>query len=119
MEKRRFAMKITVFEWESVCGTDLSPEGLRAFGDVSFYGTPKKEEVVSLVGDSEAVLCSKVQFTREVLEALPRLRYIGLMATGYNNVDTEAAKELGIVVTNVPDYSADARRRASLEMIAV
>ena len=110
-------MNITVFEWESVCGTDLSPEGLRAFGNVSFYGTPKKEDVVSLVGDAEAVLCSKVVFSREVLEACPKLRYIGLMATGYNNVDVKAAREMGVTVTNVPDYSADAVCQMTLSFL--
>lgn len=101
-------MDICVFEWETVCGSDLSPKGLERFGTLRLYGTPRPEEVVGLVGDAEVVLCSKVRFTKEVLEALPRLRYIGIMATGYNNVDISAARERGITVTNVPDYSAGA-----------
>ncbi len=101
-------MKITVFEWETVCGSDLDPGGLEKLGQVRFFGTPKPEEVVSLVGDSQAVLCSKVRFTAEVMDACPNLSYIGLMATGYNNIDIAAARERGILVTNIPDYSADA-----------
>ncbi|MBR7165432.1 MAG: D-2-hydroxyacid dehydrogenase [Clostridia bacterium] len=110
-------MKLVVFEWESVCGTDLDPSGLKAFGDVKFYGKPKPEEVAALVGDSEAVICSKVAFTREVMEACPHLSYIGVMATGYNNIDTTAAKERGIAVTNVPDYSSDAVCQMTLAFI--
>ncbi len=107
-------MKITVFEWETVCNKDISPEGLCRFGEVSFYGKPDPDKVVELVGDSEVVLCSKVNFTREILDALPHLRYIGIMATGYNNIDIAACREKGIVVTNVPDYSADAVTQMTL-----
>ncbi|MBR3837246.1 MAG: D-2-hydroxyacid dehydrogenase [Clostridia bacterium] len=110
-------MKLTVFEWESVCGTDLDPSGLKAFGEVKFYGKPDPREVADLVGDSEVVICSKVAFTREVIAACPRLSYIGVMATGYNNIDLVAAKERGITVTNVPDYSSDAVSQMTLAFI--
>lgn len=101
-------MKLCVFEAESVCGTDLNFDALNAFGDVTIYSKPDPAEVVKLIGDSEIVLCSKVAMTKEVIAACPNLKYIGLTATGYNNVDTEAAKERGIAVTNVPGYSTDA-----------
>ncbi len=101
-------MKLCVFEAESVCGTDLNFDALNEFGQVKIYSKPDPAEVVELIGDSEIVLCSKVAMTKEVIQACPKLQYIGLTATGYNNVDTEAAKERGIAVTNVPGYSTDA-----------
>jgi glycerate dehydrogenase len=110
MEKRRIVkMNICVFESDGVCGNDLSMEILSSFGDISFhpkYEDPKK--VIEAIGDSTVVLCSKVLMTREIFDACPQLKYIGLTATGYNNVDLKAATEKGIVVTNVPDYSSDA-----------
>lgn len=101
-------MKICVFELDSVLGSDLSADALLPFGQVSFYGKPKPEEVAGLIGESEAVLCSKVNITDEIMTACPRLRYIGLTATGYNNIDLAAAHRHGITVTNIPDYSCDA-----------
>ena len=101
-------MKISVFEWETVCSNGVSPKKLPTMGDVSFYGVPAADDIVKLIGDSEAVICSKIPFTRQVMEDCPNLRYIGLMATGYNNIDLDSAADLGITVTNVPDYSADA-----------
>ncbi len=101
-------MDIAFFEWESVCGSDLSPRALEDFGPVRYLDPPKPEEVASLIGDSPVVLCSKVKMTSEIMDACPNLRYIGLTATGYNNVDISAARERGITVTNIPSYSSDA-----------
>lgn len=101
-------MDIAFFEWESVCGSDLSPKALEAFGKVRYMDPPKPEEVISLIGDSQVVLCSKVKITGEMMDACPNLRYIGLTATGYNNIDVVAAGERGITVTNIPSYSSDA-----------
>ena len=110
-------MKICVFEWESVCGTEISPESLSRFGELALYGKPDPDEVERLVGDAEIVICSKVPFPRERLLRLPSLRYIGLTATGYNNVDVAAARELGITVTNIPDYSAAAVTQMTMAYI--
>ena len=101
-------MKIAAFEWESVCGTDLNFKSLEALADLTYYGKPPQEEIAALIGDSDGILCSKIQMTADIMDACPNLRYIGLTATGYNNIDTVAAKERGIVVTNIPDYSSDA-----------
>ncbi len=101
-------MKIAAFEWESVCGTDLNFKRLEALADLTYYGKPPQEEIAALIGDSDGILCSKIQMTAAIMDACPNLRYIGLTATGYNNIDTAAAKERGIVVTNIPDYSSDA-----------
>jgi glycerate dehydrogenase len=73
--------------------------------------------VAELIGDSDGVLLSKVRITDEILAKCPNLKYIGLTATGYNNVDTEACKRRGIVVTNIPAYSSDAVCQMTLSYI--
>jgi glycerate dehydrogenase len=76
-------------------------------GDVTVYERTSPEETVVRAADAEVVLTNKVLMTREVMEQLPQLKYIGVLATGYNVVDIQAAHERGIVVTNVPAYSTE------------
>lgn len=80
-------------------------DALHVLGDVVVYERTAAEDVVQRAYDADAVLVNKVKITHEVMEALPRLRYIGVLATGYNVVDLEAARQHGITVTNVPAYS--------------
>lgn len=102
-------MKIVITEWKTLCHSDeFSPEIFSEFGEVVPFDYTSDDEVVDHIGDAEIVLCNKVNITREVLEACPNLRYIGEMATGYNNIDIEAAKEAGIPVCNAGTYSTDA-----------
>ena len=101
-------MKICAFEWESVCGTDLDFKSIEKIADISYYGKPKDEELPSIIGDSEGIFLSKITVDKKLLDACPNLKYIGITATGYNNIDIAAAKERGVTVTNIPDYSADA-----------
>ena len=99
-------MEICVLEKRSCCGDDLSLDSFAALGTMREYdGMP--EDVAAAVGEAQIVLCNKSRFTREVIDACPRLRYIGLMATGYNVIDVEACRERGIVVANVPGYSTE------------
>ena len=76
-------------------------------GELTVYERTKASETVARAADAEIVLTNKVVISREVMEQLPHLKYIGVLATGYNVVDVEAAREHGIVVTNVPAYSTD------------
>ncbi len=101
-------MDICAFEWKSVCGLDLSFGELEKFGKIRYYGRPRDEELAGIIGEAEAVLCSKIPFTASLMDACPKLKYIGVTATGYNNIDLSAAKKRGITVTNIPDYSSDA-----------
>ena len=82
-------------------------EELEQLGDVTVYDRTKPDETVARAADAEAVLTNKVILGRKEIFQLPRLRYIGVLATGYNVVDIEAAHERGIIVTNVPAYSTD------------
>jgi glycerate dehydrogenase len=81
--------------------------GLENLGELIVYDRTKPEETVARAIDAEIVLTNKVIISREVIAQLPQLKYIGVLATGYNVVDIEAAHERGITVTNVPAYSTE------------
>ncbi len=100
-------MKITVLDGYAMNPGDLSWDEINKLGELTVYDRTPKELVIERIGDSEIILTNKVILTREVLEKCPSIKYIGVMATGYNVVDTIAAKELGITVSNVPAYSTD------------
>lgn len=98
-------MEIIVLDGYAMNPGDLSWDGLKALGNLTVYERSSVPESLLRVGDAEAILTNKALVPREVMDAAPRLRYIGVMATGYNVVDLEAAAEKGIVVTHVPAYS--------------
>ncbi len=83
---------------------DLSWDDLRALGDCSIHDRTPVDQVVERARAAEVVLTNKTVVNREHITALPELRYIGVLATGYNNVDVLAARERGIPVSNVPSY---------------
>ena len=100
-------MKLVILESYPVNPGDLSWEGLQKFGDLQVYeSTPLDDEgeVIARIGDAELVYTNKVPITRAILEACPRIRFIGVLATGYNVVDCQAARERNIPVCNVPAY---------------
>lgn len=99
--------KIVVLDGFTANPGDLSWQGLEELGEVTVYDRTKAEETAARAAEAEVVLTNKVVVGREVMARLPRLRYIGVLATGYNVVDIEAARERGIVVTNVPAYSTE------------
>lgn len=102
-------MKIAILDWATVTDADdLSPDCLSELGELTVYPLTSPEQTVEHIGDADAVLCNKVQITREVMDKCPNLRYIGLFATGFNNVDIEYAAKKGIDVCNAGQYSTDA-----------
>lgn len=110
-------MKITVLDGYAANPGDLSWDGLREFGELSVYPRLSPEEVLEKAADSEILLTNKVQFTAEVLSKLPRLRYLGILATGYNTVDLDAAAACGVTVTNIPAYSTDSVVQSAFALI--
>lgn len=86
---------------------DMSWAPFEEFGQLTVFPRTAPEEVIAHVGDADIVLTNKTVFSAEVIARLPKVRYIGVLATGYNVVDTEAARRHGIVVTNIPAYSTD------------
>ena len=100
-------MKIVVLDGFSANPGDLSWEELKKLGNLTVYDRTEPDETVVRASDAEIVLTNKVIISSEVIAQLPKLRYIGVLATGYNVVDTKAAHERGIIVTNVPAYSTE------------
>src|SRR4051794_26169460 len=97
-------MKITVLDGYCLNPGDLSWEGLRRLGDLEVFDRTPAGEVLARAGGAEIVFTNKTPLPGAVLEQLPALRYIGVLATGYNVVDVEAARARGVVVANIPTY---------------
>lgn len=110
-------MKITVLDGYGMNPGDLSWKGLEELGDVTVYPRTSPDEVVERSRDAEILLTNKVVIGRETIAALPKLRYVGVLATGYNVVDVDAAREHGVPVTNVPAYSTDSVVQMTLSHI--
>lgn len=98
------APRLVVLDGFTLNPGDLSWDQLLALGNCSIYDRTAPEAIVEEASEAELVLTNKAVLSREVIEALPKLKYIGVMATGYNVVDLEAAREREILVTNVPIY---------------
>lgn len=100
-------MKIVVLDGYAANPGDLSWDGMKALGECVIYERTAPEQVLERAAGAEVILTNKVVITAEHIAALPDLKYIGVLATGYNIVDVEAARNRGIVVTNIPAYSTD------------
>ena len=102
-------MKIAVLDWYTVSvNGDVPISKLEELGEVKVIPLTKPGETAANIGDADIVLCNKVLITKEVMDACPNIKYIGLFATGYNNVDTTYAAEKGIPVCNAGQYSTNA-----------
>ena len=100
-------MKTVFTDADTVTTGDLSLDMFEKFGDVEKYGVTPPDKVTERIKDADIIMCNKTPITKEVMSACPNLRYIGVLATGTNNVDLGYAKEKGITVTNIPGYSTD------------
>lgn len=100
-------MKIVILDGFSANPGDLSWRELEDMGELTVYERTSPEDTVARAAEAEIVLTNKVVISREVIAQLPLLKYIGVLATGYNVVDIQAAHERGIIVTNVPAYSTE------------
>ena len=101
-------MKITILDGAVENPGDLSWEALAALGDLTVYDYTAPEEILPRIGDAPIILTNKTPITRQTMDECPNLRYIGVLATGFNVIDIAAAKEKGIVVANVPSYGTQA-----------
>ena len=100
-------MKIVILDGYTANPGDLSWKELETLGELVVYDRTSADETVTRAADAEVVLTNKVLITKDVMAQLPRLKYVGVLATGYNVVDIEAAHQRGIIVTNVPAYSTE------------
>ena len=100
-------LKIVILDGYSANPGDLSWKELEQMGEVTVYDRTSPSETIQRAADADIVLTNKVVLDREKIAQLPRLKYIGVLATGYNVVDREAAHQRGVIVTNVPAYSTE------------
>lgn len=100
-------MKIVILDGYTANPGDLSWKELETLGELVVYERTSADETVARAADADVVLTNKVLITKEVMAQLPRLKYVGVLATGYNVVDIEVAHHRGIIVTNVPAYSTE------------
>ncbi|MBE5803995.1 MAG: D-2-hydroxyacid dehydrogenase [Clostridiales bacterium] len=101
-------MKIVVLDGYAANPGDLSWDGLKALGELEVHEYTAPGDTQSRIADADAVLTNKTVLSREIIENAPKLKYIGVLATGFNIVDVEAAREKGIPVCNVPTYATEA-----------
>lgn len=98
-------MKIVVLDGYVLNPGDLSWDGIKKLGDCTIYDRTSPELTIERAKDAEVAITNKVVFDKNIINRLPKFKYIGVLATGYNVIDVEAAKNNGIVVTNIPAYS--------------
>lgn len=98
-------MKIVALDGYAANPGDLSWDELRTLGDCTIYDRTAPEQVLERAQDAEIILTNKVAITAQHMALLPALKFIGVLATGYNIIDVDAARERGIIVTNIPAYS--------------
>lgn len=100
-------MKIVITDSDTISGGEIGFSAFAKYGTVVRYGLTEPGRTAERIRGASVVLCNKTPMTAEVLAQAEELRYIGLFATGWNNVDLEYAAKRGIVVTNVPGYATD------------
>lgn len=97
-------MKIVILDGYTENPGDLSWEGFASLGELTVYDRTRREEIIPRIGGAEIVITNKTPLNEEIFNACPAIRYVGVLATGYNVVDVEAASKRNITVTNIPTY---------------
>ncbi|HBL83941.1 MAG: glycerate dehydrogenase [Clostridiales bacterium GWF2_38_85] len=110
-------MNIVVLDRNTVTNGDILLGKLDTLGNVKYYGLLTKPEIIAAACDAEAIICNKAIINREAVEACSKLRYIGLFATGYNNINLQACSEHGIMVANAPNYSTNSVAQQTFALI--
>ncbi len=100
-------MNIVVLDGHAANPGDLSWEPFREFGSLTVYPRTPLEQLFERAKDADIILTNKIPFSREIIAGLPRLKFIGILATGFNTIDIAAAREHGVIVANIPSYSTD------------
>ena len=113
-------MKIVVLDGYTENPGDLSWDGLKALGEVEVYDRTSltdPREAITRIGDAEVAVTNKTPVTKEVFDACPNLKYVALLATGYNVVDVAYARQKGIAVSNVPTYGTDSVSQFAIALL--
>jgi len=101
-------MKIVVLDGYTLNPGDLTWGRLEKIGELTVYDRTPANQIIERIGDAEIIFTNKTPLTRDTFDQVPKVKFVGVLATGYNVVDGEAAKEKGIVVTNIPTYGTSA-----------
>ena len=110
-------MKIVILDGYSINPGDLSWDILKQYGEITVHGITPAGTEIETIGDADGIFVSKNHITREIMQACPNLKFVGELATGYDNIDIEAAKELGISVYYTPAYSTEAVAQHTISLI--
>ncbi len=110
-------MKIVILDSYATNPGDLSWDQFFDVGEITLYERTPHEKIVERAIDADAIIVNKCVIDKEIISQLPKLKYIGELATGFNNIDIAYAKEKGIVVTNVPGYSTDSVAQLTFALI--
>ena len=110
-------MKIVILDGHTENPGDLSWAGFEKLGDLTVYDRTPKEQIVERIGSAEIVITNKTPITSEILDNCPSIKYIGVLATGYNVVDIQGAKERGIPVSNIPAYGTGAVAQFTIALL--
>lgn len=110
-------MRIVILDGSAANPGDISWSAFEELGEVTAYDTTAKDQLIDRMKGAECAITNKTVFDRDVFDKLPDLRYIGVLATGYNVVDLEAAREHGVTVTNVPEYATFATAQHTMALL--
>ena len=110
-------MRIVILDGYTENPGDLSWSGFEQLGELQVYDRTSPQEVVSRIGNAEIVLTNKTEISGEMMKACPAIKYIGVLATGYNVVDVDTARKLGIAVTNIPTYGTQSVAQFAIAML--
>lgn len=110
-------MNIVILDGYTENPGDLKWDGFKALGDLTVYDRTPEDKIIKRIENAEAVIVNKTPITRKTLEACPKIKYIGVLATGYNVIDIRAAAERNIPVCNVPAYGTDAVAQFAISLL--
>lgn len=110
-------MRAVILDADTVTDSDVSLDKISSVLPTVIYGFSADDEIADRISDADVVLTNKCRITKEVFERCPNIKYIGLFATGYNNIDIKEAKERRCVVSNVPGYSTNAVAQHTFALI--
>lgn len=110
-------MKIVVLDGYTENPGDLSWNALSELGTLKVYDRTPVDKIIERIGDAEAIYVNKVPITEETIKSCPNLKFIGVLATGFNVVDVTAAKNAGIIVSNIPTYGTDAVAQFAIALL--
>lgn len=110
-------MKIVILDGYTLNPGDLTWNELKKIGEVKIYDRTPSDKIIERIGDAAIVFTNKTPLTKEIFDKVQNVKFVGVLATGYNIVDAEAAKSKGIVVCNIPTYGTDAVAQFAIAML--